>query len=70
MNDNIKHLYEWCGEQRREAEKALDLYERGTMRFRINHVDVTEEQKASLRKIIDEMTKLIERIEADERGAI
>lgn len=70
MNENVKHLYEWCHTERIEARRALELYERGTMRFRVNHVDVTEGQKASLRRIIDDMTQLIRRIEEDETGHI
>ena len=68
MNDHVKRLYEWCHEQRTHAEKALELYDRGVMRFKVNNVDVTEETKASIRKIIENMTNLIERIEADERA--
>lgn len=53
MNEHVKRLYDWCHEQRIEALKALELYERGTMRFRVNNVDVTEEQKAMGRHIRD-----------------
>ena len=65
MNDAVKHLFDWCHDQRTEAEKALRLYEDGKMRFLANNVDVTESQKASLRRIIEEMGNLISRIKAD-----
>jgi hypothetical protein len=74
MSDAQAHEFferqlEWCRTQRAEAERALDLYERGVMRFKINNVDVTEGQKASLRNIIENMDSLIARIEADAEGA-
>lgn len=68
MNDAVKHLFDWCHDQRAEAEKALKLYEEGSMRFLANNVDVTESQKGSLRRIIEEMTNLIARIKADENA--
>jgi hypothetical protein len=66
MNEHMKRLLDWCHEERIEARKALALYEQGRMTFRANNVDVTEEQKASLRRIIDDLSRIIDRIEADE----
>lgn len=68
MNKHMKELYDWCHDQRRQAERSLDLFERGIMSFRVNNVDVSEEQKETLRRIINDMTQLIERIEADDQG--
>ena len=42
MNELIRRHLEWCRTQREEALKALDLYERGAMRFQINDRDVSE----------------------------
>lgn len=70
VDEQITRFLEWCYREREEAQKSLEYYERGTMRFLANNVDLTEEQKASLRRVIEEMTKLIERVEADQKAAI
>lgn len=65
MVDARNRFVQWCHEQRGEAEQALRWYEEGVMQFRSNNADIVEEQKASLRRVIYEMTRMIQRIEDD-----
>lgn len=67
MDGQQRALFElqrdWAITQREEAKKALAFYDRVGARFIANNVDITEEQKASTRGIIENMTTLIDGIE-------
>lgn len=59
---------EWYRGQRKQAENALRRYEEGKMTFHVNHVDVTEEQKARLRRMIGDFNRTIAEIETGLAG--
>ena len=61
----MQRMLEWCKEQKASAEKGLKLFESGTMRMSASGVDISEEHKATLRRVISDMDELIAQIERD-----
>jgi hypothetical protein len=51
----LERHFDWCRESILEGRKSLDLFETGKMTFHTNGVDTTEESKASLRRVIENL---------------
>lgn len=55
----------WCRESRKQNAEALRQYEFGGKRYFVNDKDVTRDHIASLRQIIRDQDRQIERLERD-----
>lgn len=65
MDETREEFLNWCRDQRNYAQRVHALYASGRMRFLANNVDISKQQMASLERVIEEMTALIDRIEAE-----
>jgi hypothetical protein len=66
MIGTVADLKAWLIESRETYTQALDMYERGQMRFVASNVDITRYQIANLKGIIANIDELLERMGADD----
>lgn len=57
--DAVEAFIQWCRDQKEQAERSLDLMERGVLKLRSNDQDITDAHIQILKRIIDDMDAMI-----------